>query len=40
VTEVIDHSELSFSDIPDFARFDGFVVRSLREARHTDSSEE
>src|ERR671920_623698 len=40
VTEVIDHSELSFSDIPDFARFDGFVVRSLREARHTDPSEE
>ena len=35
VTEVIDHSEFSFSDVPDFARFDGFVVRSLREARRT-----
>jgi pimeloyl-ACP methyl ester carboxylesterase len=35
VTEAIDHSEFSFSDIPAFARFDGFVVRSLREARHT-----
>jgi pimeloyl-ACP methyl ester carboxylesterase len=33
VTEAIDHSEFSFSDIPAFARFDGFVVRSLREAR-------
>lgn len=35
VTEAIDHSEFSFSDIPAFARFDGFVVRSLREARRT-----
>jgi pimeloyl-ACP methyl ester carboxylesterase len=40
VTEAIDHSELSFSDIPAFARFDGFVVRSLREAGHADPSEE
>src|SRR5919202_6791573 len=38
VTDAIDHSELSFSDIPAFARFDGFVVRSLREARGTDPS--
>ena len=38
VTDAIDHSELSFSDIPAFARFDGFVVRSLREARCTDAS--
>src|SRR3712207_9120579 len=36
VTEAIDHSELSFSDVPSFARFDGFVVRSLREARYAD----
>ena len=35
VTEAIDHSEISFSDIPAFAQFDGFVVRSLREARRT-----
>jgi pimeloyl-ACP methyl ester carboxylesterase len=35
VTEAIDHSEFSFSDVPAFARFDGFVVRSLREARRT-----
>jgi hypothetical protein len=35
VTEAIDHSEFSFSDTPAFARFDGFVVRSLREARRT-----
>ena len=35
VTEAIDHSEFSFSDIPAFAQFDGFVVRSLREARRT-----
>ena len=40
VTEAIDHSELSFSDVPAFARFDGFVVRSLREARGTDPSKE
>ena len=40
VTEAIDHSELSFSDVPAFARFDGFVVRSLREARCTDASKE
>ncbi len=39
VTEAIDHSELGFSDVPAFARFDGFVVRSLREARHANSSE-
>jgi pimeloyl-ACP methyl ester carboxylesterase len=40
VTEAIDHSELSFSDVPAFARFDGFVVRSLRAARGTDPSKE
>jgi pimeloyl-ACP methyl ester carboxylesterase len=40
VSEAIDHSELSFSDVPAFARFDGFVVRSLREARRTDPSKE
>src|SRR5215204_6103985 len=40
MTEAIDHSELSFSDVPAFARFDGFVVRSLREARCTDASKE
>lgn len=35
VSEAIDHSEVSFSlrDLPAFARLDGFVVRSLREAR-------
>ncbi len=39
VSEAIDHSDVSFSlrDIPAFARLDGFVVRSLREARRTDS---
>ena len=33
VTEAIDHSEVGFSNIPAFARLDGFVIRSLREAR-------
>jgi hypothetical protein len=33
VSDAIDHSEVGFSDIPAFARLDGFVVRSLREAR-------
>ncbi len=35
LTAAIDHSELSFSpgDVPAFAKFDAFVVRSLREAR-------
>jgi pimeloyl-ACP methyl ester carboxylesterase len=35
VTRALDHAELSFSfqDIPAFVRMDGFVVRSLREAR-------
>ncbi len=33
VSEAIDHSEVGFSDIPAFVRLDGFVVRSLREAR-------
>jgi pimeloyl-ACP methyl ester carboxylesterase len=39
VTDALDHAELSFSiqDLPAFARFDGFVVRSLREARLEDS---
>ena len=36
VSEAIDHSEVSFSDIPAFARLDGFVVRSLREARRAE----
>ncbi len=36
VSEAIDHSEVSFSDIPAFARLDGFVVRSLREARRVE----
>jgi pimeloyl-ACP methyl ester carboxylesterase len=34
VSEAIDHSEVSFSNIPAFARLDGFVVRSLHEARY------
>jgi len=40
VSDAIDHSEVSFSlrDVPAFARLDGFVVRSLREARCTDSN--
>lgn len=35
VSKAIDHSEVSFSlrNIPAFARLNGFVVRSLREAR-------
>ncbi len=35
VTEALDHAELGFSlrDVPAFLRMDGFVVRSLREAR-------
>src|SRR5215216_5264972 len=35
VTEALDHAELNVSpgDIPAFLTFDGFVVRSLREAR-------
>ncbi len=35
VTRALDHAELDFSlrDAPDLAAFDGFVVRSLREAR-------
>ncbi len=39
LSEAIDHSEVSFSlrDVSAFARLDGFVVRSLREARRTDS---
>ena len=36
VSEAIDHSEVGFSDIPAFLRLDGFVVRSLREARRTE----
>jgi pimeloyl-ACP methyl ester carboxylesterase len=36
VSEAIDHSEVGFSDIPAFARLDGFVVRSLREARRAE----
>lgn len=36
VSKAIDHSEVSFSNIPAFARLDGFVVRSLREARRTE----
>jgi hypothetical protein len=37
VSEAIDHSEVGFSDIPAFARLDGFVVRSLRDARRAGS---
>ncbi len=39
VSEAIDPSEVSFSlrDIPAFIRLDGFVVRSLREARREPS---
>ena len=33
VSEAIDHSEVSFSNVPAFIKLDGFVVRSLREAR-------
>ena len=35
VTEALDHAELSFSlrNLPAFLRLNGFVVRSLREAR-------
>ena len=35
VTGALDHAKLSFSlrDLPAFLRLDGFVVRSLREAR-------
>ena len=38
VTEALDHAELSFSvwDVPAFLRMDGFVVRSLHEARRTE----
>jgi pimeloyl-ACP methyl ester carboxylesterase len=32
VSEAIDHSEVSFSNIPAFVKLDGFVVRSLRDA--------
>jgi pimeloyl-ACP methyl ester carboxylesterase len=41
VSEAIDHSEVNFSlrDVPAFARLDGFVVRSLREASHAEPSE-
>jgi pimeloyl-ACP methyl ester carboxylesterase len=33
VSRAIDHSEIGFSDVPDFAKLDGFVLRSLRDAR-------
>jgi len=36
VSEAIDHSEVRFSNIPAFVKLDGFVVRSLREARRTE----
>ena len=36
VSEAIDHSEVSFSNIPAFVKRDGFVVRSLREARQAE----
>jgi pimeloyl-ACP methyl ester carboxylesterase len=41
VTEALDHAEPRFSlwDIPAFVRLDGFVVRSLREARQEASKE-
>jgi pimeloyl-ACP methyl ester carboxylesterase len=35
-SEAIDHSEISFKNIPAFAELDGFVVRSLRAARRTE----
>jgi hypothetical protein len=35
VSEAIDHSEVGFSDMPAFLRLDGFVLRSLHEARRT-----
>jgi pimeloyl-ACP methyl ester carboxylesterase len=39
VTEALDHTKLEFSlgDIPAFATFDAFVVRSLRTARSAES---
>jgi pimeloyl-ACP methyl ester carboxylesterase len=42
VTDALNHAEPSFSlqDIPAFVRFDGFVVRSLRQARQADPSKE
>jgi pimeloyl-ACP methyl ester carboxylesterase len=41
VTGALDHAELSFAlrDLPGFLRVDGFVVRSLREARLRSASE-
>lgn len=41
VTEALDHAVLdpSLEDIPDFVAFDGFVVRSLREARLTEAAD-
>lgn len=41
VTVALDHAELSFAlrDLPGFLRMDGFVVRSLREARLRSASE-
>lgn len=40
VTGALDHTELSFpvQRVPDFARMDGFVVRSLREASRAEAS--
>ncbi len=40
VTEALDHADLSFSirAVPAFVRFDGFVVRSLREASLREAS--
>jgi pimeloyl-ACP methyl ester carboxylesterase len=42
VTDALNHAEPSFSlqDIPAFVRFDGFVVRSLRQARQAEPSKE
>jgi pimeloyl-ACP methyl ester carboxylesterase len=39
VSEAIDHSEVGFSNIPAFVRLDGFVVRSLREARSVEAED-
>ena len=41
VTKALDHAELHFSvqDIPAFLSMDGFVVRSLREARGVESTD-
>jgi pimeloyl-ACP methyl ester carboxylesterase len=41
VTDALDHAELGFSpgELPEFFEMNGFVVRSLREARSPDEAE-